>query len=209
MRNLQHKVSPDNPENNFVFVFFGWGSICKICCKRSLLTYLKIIFFCIFLVWFNMENMQHKVIHSKSGPGDTNRAANKFELSANFSKNCPKILKNDPKWPKYCPKWPKMALEWPKMIQSGPKMTPNGPKLAQMAQKWRLDLRTFSANFFDWKSGSANFFAFRMYGWCAICAEGWWRTLVNCQLLLLYIIPPVASVPTPTPTCIHTFSANV
>ena len=32
-----------------------------------------------------------------------------------------------------------------------------------MAQKWRPDLRTFSANFFDWKSGSANFFAFRMY----------------------------------------------
>ena len=57
-----------------------------------------------------------------------------------------------------------MALEWPKMIQSGPKMTPNGPKFAQMAQKWRLDLRTFSAIFFDWKSGSAKIFAFRMYG---------------------------------------------
>ena len=32
-----------------------------------------------------------------------------------------------------------------------------------MAQKWRQDLRTFSAIFFYWKSGSANFFAFRMY----------------------------------------------
>ena len=33
-----------------------------------------------------------------------------------------------------------------------------------MAQKWRPNLRTFSAIFFDWKDGSANFFAFRMYG---------------------------------------------
>ena len=49
------------------------------------------------------------------------------------------------------------------MIQSGPKMTQNGPQLPQMAQKWRPDLRTFFAIFFDWKSGSANFFAFRMY----------------------------------------------
>ena len=49
------------------------------------------------------------------------------------------------------------------MIQSGPKMTQNGPQLPQMAQKWRPDLRTFSAIFFDWKSSSANFFALRMY----------------------------------------------
>ena len=49
------------------------------------------------------------------------------------------------------------------MIQNGPKITQNGPKLPQMAQKWRPDLRTFSANLFYWKSGSANFFAFRMY----------------------------------------------
>ena len=77
----------------------------------------------------------------------------------------PKMTQNGPKWPKYDPKWPKMALEWPKMIQSGPKMTQNGPQLPQMAQKWRPDLHTFSANFVDWKSGSANFFAFRMYGY--------------------------------------------
>ena len=52
------------------------------------------------------------------------------------------------------------------MIQSGPKMTQNGPQLPKMAQKWRPDLHTFSAIFFDCKSGSAiNFFAFRMYGY--------------------------------------------
>ena len=33
----------------------------------------------------------------------------------------------------------------------------------QTAQKWRPDLRTFPAIFFDWKGGSANFFALRMY----------------------------------------------
>ena len=32
-----------------------------------------------------------------------------------------------------------------------------------MAQKWLPNLRTFSTIFFDWKSGSANIFAFRMY----------------------------------------------
>ena len=68
----------------------------------------------------------------------------------------PKMTQNGPKWPKYDPKWPKMALEWPKMIQ-------NGPKLPQMSQIWHPDLRTFSANFFYWKSWS--FFAFRMHGW--------------------------------------------
>ena len=82
----------------------------------------------------------------------------------------PKMTQNAPKWPKYDPKWPQMALEWPKMIQNGPKMTQHGPKLPQMAQIWRPDLRTFSAIFFYWKSGSANFFTFRMYGpvlfWC-------------------------------------------
>ena len=60
--------------------------------------------------------------------------------------NGPKMAKNDPKWPKVAQIWPKMAQEWPKMTQ-------NGPKIA----------RTFSAIFFDWKGGSANFFSFRMY----------------------------------------------
>ena len=46
------------------------------------------------------------------------------------------------------------------MAQQLPKMAQNYP---QMAQKWRLDLRTFSAIFFYWKSGSAIFSAFRMY----------------------------------------------
>ena len=54
------------------------------------------------------------------------------------------------------PKWPTMTQEWPKVIQ-------NDPKLSQMAQKWRPDLRIFSAIFFYWKGGSANFSAFRMY----------------------------------------------
>ena len=61
------------------------------------------------------------------------------------------------------PKWPQMAQEWPKMTQMAqqlPKMAQNYPK---MAQKWRPDLSTFSAIFFKWKGGSANFFAFRMY----------------------------------------------
>ena len=35
---------------------------------------------------------------------------------------------------------------------------------AFVAKRLRPDLRTFSAIFFDWKGGSANFFAFRMYG---------------------------------------------
>ena len=39
-------------------------------------------------------------IHSKSGPGDPNRAAKKFELSANLSK--------------YATKWPKMTQNAPK-----------------------------------------------------------------------------------------------
>ena len=34
-------------------------------------------------------------IHSKSGPGDPNRATKKIELSANFFKNATKWPKND------------------------------------------------------------------------------------------------------------------
>ena len=86
------------------------------------------------------------------------------QICPKMQQNGPKMAKNDPKWPKVAQIWPKMALEWPKMIQNGPKITQNGPKLPQMAQKWRPDLRTFSAIFFDWKDGFANFFAIRMYG---------------------------------------------
>ena len=62
------------------------------------------------------------------------------------------------------------------MIQNGPKMTQNGPKYPQMAQIWRPDLRTFSANFVYWKSGSANFFAFRMYA-----------SILSCWLVVMMI----------------------
>ena len=41
-----------------------------------------------------------QTIHSKSGPGDPNRAAKKFELSANLFKYATKGPKNDPKCPK-------------------------------------------------------------------------------------------------------------
>ena len=49
----------------------------------------------------------------------------------------------------------------------------------QMAQKWRPGLRTFSAIFFDWKSGSANFFAFRMYAFTAPQKSMHWIFIVN------------------------------
>ena len=71
----------------------------------------------------------------------------KFDI---IPQNGPRMTQNDPKWPKKDPKWPKI--------------TPNGPKLPQMAKKWRPDLRNFSAIFLDSKGGSANCFAFRMYG---------------------------------------------
>ena len=76
-------------------------------------------------------------IHSKSEFRDCNGATKKIEI-------CPRNGQ----------KWPKMAQSGPNMTQNGPRMTQNGPKIA----------RTFSAIFFDWKVGSANFFAFRMYG---------------------------------------------
>ena len=56
------------------------------------------------------------------------------------------MTQNVTKWHKYDPKWPKNA-------QNGPRMTQNGPKMTC----------TSYAIFFDWKGGSANFFAFRMY----------------------------------------------
>ena len=57
----------------------------------------------------------------------------------------------------------------------------NGPKLPQLAQKWCSDLRTFSANFFDWKSGSANFFAFRMYACSLVIVGPLWSNWSTCS----------------------------
>ena len=57
-----------------------------------------------------------------------------------FRKFGPKMDKNDPKWPK--------------VAQNGQRMTQNSPKMT----------RTFSVICFDWKGGSQNFFAFKMYG---------------------------------------------
>ena len=73
------------------------------------------------------------------------------QICPKMPRNGPKITLNDPKWPKYDPKWHKKAQEWPK----------NDPKWPNMAQKWPA---IFCGIFFDWKGGSANFFAFRMYG---------------------------------------------
>ena len=56
----------------------------------------------------------------------------------------PKMTQNDPKCPKYDPTWPKKAQIWPKMAQKWPALFPHF--------------------FFDWKGGSANISAFRMYG---------------------------------------------
>ena len=68
------------------------------------------------------------------------------QKNLNFPQICPNMPRNGPKMAKNDPKCPKVAQIWP-----------------QMAQIWRPDIRTFSAIFFYLKSGSANFFAFRMY----------------------------------------------
>ena len=60
------------------------------------------------------------------------------------------------------------------MPRNGPKMTQNDPKCPKNDPKWPSPkmIRTFSAIFFDWKGGSANFFAFRMIGgWVRIAAS--------------------------------------
>ena len=72
-----------------------------------------------------------------------------------------------------------MALEWPKMIQNGPKMTQNAPKWPKYDPKWPKitpngpemtpGFTYFVRSFFDWKGGSANFFAFRMYDLITLC----------------------------------------
>ena len=48
-----------------------------------------------------------------------------------------------------------MAQKWPKMAQNYPKWPKNDARICAL----------FPQFFFYWKSGSANFFAFRMYGW--------------------------------------------
>ena len=58
--------------------------------------------------------------------------------------NGPRMTQNDPKWPKNDPKWPKITPKWPK----------NDARIYAL----------FLQFFFTEKSGSANFFAFRMYG---------------------------------------------
>ena len=50
------------------------------------------------------------------------------------------------------------------MIQNCPKMTQNFPKLPLNGSKMTPGVTHFFSNFFWLKSGSANFFAFRMYG---------------------------------------------
>ena len=78
-------------------------------------------------------------IHSKSESRDPNDPAKKLELSANLSKN---------------------ATKWPQMTLIGPKITQNNSKWPK--NDARIDA-LFPQFFFDWKGGSANFFAFRMY----------------------------------------------
>ena len=50
------------------------------------------------------------------------------------------------------------------MAQKWPKMTQNGPKWPKYDPKWPKNDPHFFRNFIDWKGGSTNFFAFRMYG---------------------------------------------
>ena len=59
-----------------------------------------------------------------------------------MTQNGPRMTQNDPKWPKNDAKWTNI--------------TPNGPKMSP-------GFTHFSAIFFLLKSGSANFFAFKMY----------------------------------------------
>ena len=76
-----------------------------------------------------------------------------------MTQNAPKLPKYDPKWPKLVqhgpritqkdPKWPKYDPKWTKITPNGPNMTPG--------------FTHFFRKFFYWKSGSANFFTFRMY----------------------------------------------
>ena len=95
------------------------------------------------------------------------KSRKKIELSANLSKNAIK-------WPKNGQKLPKMAQSGPNMTPNGPRMTQNGPKWPKNDPKWAKitpngpkmtpEFTHFFRNFFYCKSGSANFFTFRMYG---------------------------------------------
>ena len=68
-----------------------------------------------------------------------------------------------------------------------------------MAQIWRPDLRTFSAIFFDWKGGSANFFAFRMYASETFQVA---NSIFDYYCFLLVIIYHFSEL---NPTCLYKF----
>ena len=74
------------------------------------------------------------------------------------------------------------------MAQKLPKMAQNYPQIAQI---WRPDLRTFSASFFYWKSGSANFFAFRMYDYSV-------DAFIKILIIIIWCEPPLDSPIEPT-----------
>ena len=88
------------------------------------------------------------------------------QKNLNFPQICPKMPQNGPKMAKKDPKWRKVDQIWPKMALNDLRMTQNDPKITQNGSKWpqMAGFTHFFRNFFDWKSGSANFFAFRMYG---------------------------------------------
>ena len=91
-------------------------------------------------------------------------------------------------FPQICPKMPRNG---PKITQSVPNMTQNGPTRLKMAQELPKMTqigpkmtRTFSAIFFDWKDGSANFFAFRI---CACFLLVVWFGLPKFDLEFVYL----------------------
>ena len=99
---------------------------------------------------------------SPTTPTGPQKNLNFPQICPNMPRNGPKMTQNAPKWPKYDPKWPKMVQHGPRMTQNDPKWPKNDPKLPKYdARIYAL----FPQFFFYWKSGSANFFAFRMYGW--------------------------------------------
>ena len=102
--------------------------------------------------WPKVAQIWPKMI--QSGPKMT-------EIWPQIAQNGPRMTQNDPKWPKNDLEWPKIDLEWPKI-------TPKWPKnVARIYALFR--------NFFLLKSGSANFFAFKMYvqlGFSTFCTVG-------------------------------------
>ena len=82
-----------------------------------------------------------------------------------------KMTQNGPKWPKVAQIWPQMAQNGPRMTQNDPKWPkndPKWPKITPNGPKMTPGFTHFFRNFFYWKSGSANFFTFRMYGSCLL-----------------------------------------